>query len=148
MTAHATARKIREPLGLAVDATYRAALFVAHEHGLIDPFGRRSVYDLSPIAKAETVLCACAAGGGLTKALDDFLSGARASGLADRLAGLFEVPEALADSDLIFDADGRAVRVHPGSDGASLVVEPLAGGSPIGRTFTLSGAVLAGVLDR
>lgn len=146
MTAHATARKIREPLGLAVDATYRAALFVAHEHGLIDPFGRRTVYDLSAIAKAETVLCACCAGGGLTKALDGFLAGARASGLADRLAGLLQAPEALAKSDLIFDADGRAVRVHFGADGASLVVAPFAGGSPVGRTFALSGAVLAEVL--
>lgn len=147
MTAHATARKIREPLGLAVDATYRAALFVAHEHGLIDPFGRRTVYDLSPIAKAETVLCACAAGGGLTKALDGFLAGARANGLPARLAGLLQAPADLADSDLIFDAEGRAVRVHPGEDRASLVVEPFAGGSPIGRTFTLRGAVLAEVLD-
>lgn len=150
MTAHATARKIRAPLGLAVDATYRAALFVAHENNLIDPRGVRTVYDLSPIEKAETILAACAAGGGLTKALDGFLARARATGLVARLAELLADRERLADSEFVFDAEGRARRIFVldrALSEACLEVELFPGGSPTGRTFMLSGVVLAEALD-
>ena len=139
MTAHYIARRIRKPLGLAVDATYRAALFVAHEHDLIDPRGIRTTYELGPIAKAETVLCACAAGGGLTKMLDAFLAGARENGLARRLAALLDEPANLAEFTITFDATGRAIWLRGG-------VEVFASEPPVGRTFTISGSALAEAL--
>lgn len=147
--AHSLARRLRAPLGLSVDRTYRAALFVANDHRLIDPRGVRSNYSLDATATAETILCACAAGSGLTKALGTFLAAVRASGLAARFTELLATRDALAVSIFIFDADGRAIRVYRDAEDSvsvSLAVEHFCGGSPVGRTFTLSGVELAEAL--
>lgn len=149
LTAHSLARRLRAPLRLSVDPSYRAALFVANDHKLIDPRGVRSSYHLDATATAETILCACAAGSGLTKAFGGFLATVRGSGLVARLAELLSSPEAIALSDIVFDADGRAIRVHREAEdlvSVSVAVEHFVGGTPFGRTFTLSGVALAEAL--
>lgn len=144
-TAHSLALRIRRPFGLTIDASYRAALFVANERGLIT--GRsRTAYDLDTLAKAETILCACSAGGGLTKDLEAFLAGARASGVVARLAELLEMPERLAASQFHFDARGRAMRIFADFDKASLDLEVFEGGHPDGGARILDGAKLVEAL--
>ncbi|UOA32558.1 hypothetical protein DSM110093_02358 [Sulfitobacter sp. DSM 110093] len=146
MTAHALAKRLRINFGLGINASYRAALVVAHDHGLIDSSGRRSSYELNVIAKAETILCACVAGGGLTKDLNTFLAGARASGVAARLGELLDKPERLAASQFHFDAQGRAIRIFADFEKAVLALEVFAGGPPDGGARILNGAKLVEVL--
>jgi hypothetical protein len=81
------------------------------------------------------------------------LAALRASGLAACLTNLIELAEAgepdhLAESVFTIDAEGRALWCFVARrDRREVEIDAVTfGGSPIGRTFTISGAALAEVL--
>ena len=138
-TAHSLARRLRLALGLTVDPTYRAALVVANDHGLIT--GRsRTRYDLPVMAAAETILCSSLAGSGLSRDPRAVLDGVRATGLARYLAALFLDRSALTKAELHVDGTGAAT-VRVGGK-----VHEFGGPLPDGRVLRLTGALLAEVV--
>ena len=78
----------------------------------------------------------------ITKDLDVFLAGARASGLVARLAELLDAPERLTASHFHFDARGRAIRISADFQTATLHLELFAGGHPDNSARVLDGAKL------
>ena len=147
-TALAVAKTLKAHLGLPMQAGYSSTRFVANEHGLIDPRGVRTKYDLDAMQTAEVVLCCCASS--LSHDLGALLATVRETGVAECLASFLDHPRALADSAFVIDGRGRAIRVHRADEDASgvvLEVEQFTGGSPKGPTFTIDGYALAAALS-